>query len=82
MLVENNGETIIDCASYIELTNLNTGFNKRLEVRAFTVLPTGKREVFFYIPEDVPKGSYSILGVLDYGSREAIEAAEIELKIE
>lgn len=82
MLVENNGDAIVDCASYIELTNLATGTNERLDIKAFTILPGSRREVVFTIPAATAAGLYSVLGVVDYGSREAIEAAEIELRIQ
>ena len=79
--VSNTGETILNCASYLELTNLQNGEIKRLDVKAFTVLPDGRREIYFQLPVDLKKGQYSVLGVVDYGSKEKIAAAEMDLTV-
>ncbi len=79
--VRNTGDAILDCASYLELTNLLNGETKRLDIKAFTVLPGGEREINFILPNDLKKGSYSVLGVVDYGSKEKVEAAELDLTV-
>lgn len=80
--VKNNGEAILDCASYMELTNTQSGDEQRQKPFAFTLLPGAQREIKFYLPKTLQKGKYSILGVVDYGSRENVQAAELELSIE
>ncbi|MFB6320692.1 hypothetical protein [Saccharicrinis sp. FJH54] len=82
MTVDNTGEAILNCASYIELTSYSTGTVERIGVKAFTMLPDSEREVFFALPDTLNAGSYSALGVVDFGSREEIEAAELELTVE
>lgn len=79
--VNNTGEAILDCASYVELTQLKTGVTQRLPVKAFSMLPGGEREIKFILPKTLEKGRYSVLGVVDYGSKEAIQAAELEIEI-
>lgn len=79
--VKNNGEAILDCASYMELTNTQSGEEQRQKPFAFTLLPGAEREVKFYVPK-IGKGKYSVLGVVDYGSRENVQAAEMELNIQ
>jgi P pilus assembly chaperone PapD len=79
IMVKNTGEAILDCASYIELTNLQTGTEQRYKPFAFTLLPGAEREVKFSVPRSQPKGKYSLLGVIDYGSKENVQAAEIEM---
>lgn len=79
--VKNTGEAIIDVAAYLEYTHLGSGNHFRDKARAFTILPGGNREVRFSIPEDLPPGNYNVLGVVDYGSREAVIAAETELTL-
>lgn len=79
--VKNNGEAILDCASYMELTNTQTGDEQRQKPFAFTLLPGSEREVKFYLPTTLTKGKYSVLGVVDYGSRENVQAAEMDLEI-
>lgn len=79
--LRNVGETFLKCNSYAEFTNLQTGEISRLKPRNFTVLPASNRDVTFIIPNDYPPGKYSVLGVLDYGNRDEVEAAELEIEI-
>lgn len=79
--LRNIGETFLKCNSYAEFTNLQTGETQRLKSRQFTVLPASNRDVAFMIPKDFPAGKYSVLGVLDYGNRDQVEAAEMEIEI-
>jgi len=78
MMVRNTGDAILDCASYIEITDLQNGKEERLRPFAYTVLPGGSREIKFHLPV-LPKGTYSVLGVVDYGSKENVQAAELQL---
>ena len=80
--VENSGDAILNCASYLELTNYGDGETKRLDIKAFTILPGTRRQVVFDLPADLKRGKYSLLGVVDYGSDETIEAAEMDLDVE
>lgn len=82
LTVDNTGEAIINCASYVELTSYSSGNVDRIGIKAFTMLPDTEREVFFTLPDTIQSGTYSALGVVDFGSREEVEAAEMELKIE
>lgn len=82
MTVENTGDAIIDCAPYIDLINLDNGDERRVKQKGFTVLPGGVRTIVFTIPNDLPKGNYSALGIVDYGSNTDLAAYEIDLKIE
>lgn len=79
--LRNIGETFLKCNSYAEITNLSNGETKRLEAKNFTVLPASNRDVVFELPSDFAPGRYSVLGVLDYGNRDEVAAAEIEITI-
>lgn len=79
--VENVGDGIGFCLVYIEISNLNTGYNKRLPLKRITVLPGQNRELDIVLPGDMPKGKYSIMGVLDFGSDTELEAAEMEITV-
>lgn len=79
--MKNAGETFLRCNSYIELTNLSTGVTERITTRGFTMLPALSRNTVFKIPEETPAGRYSVLAVMDYGNREEVEAAEMEILI-
>ncbi|MFW5706752.1 MAG: hypothetical protein ACOC12_02425 [Bacteroidota bacterium] len=79
--VENTGDAIIDVAAYLELTNIRTGESRREKARAFTTLPGHSRILYFDLPADLSPGMYSVLGVVDYGDRDAVIAAELELRV-
>ncbi|MFY0631622.1 MAG: hypothetical protein JXR05_14700 [Flavobacteriaceae bacterium] len=78
--VENQGDGIAYCTSYIDLTNLDTGENQRLKVKNFTIVPDLIRDFNFTLPA-LPKGKYLAVGVLDYESSEEIQAARMEFEI-
>ena len=79
--IENTGDGIAYCTSYIELTNLSNGTERKLPVKQFTILPDLIREFKFSLPQDLSPGRYSAVGVLDFGHTEEIQAAELEFEI-
>ena len=79
--VVNSGEAILDCVSYLEYTNLSSGEENRQKPIAYTLLPGTARELKFPISSALAEGKYSLLGVVDYGSRENVQAAETEVMI-
>ena len=80
--VKNVGDGIGFCLVYIELSNLDTGYQKRLPIKRITVLPGQERELDVVIPGDIEKGRYSIMAVLDFGSDTELEAAEMEIVVQ
>lgn len=82
LTVENVGDGIGYSASYVEYANLKTGSSFRGEMKRFSVLPGNKRTLFFDIPANIEKGKYSLVGVVDFGSKEEIKAAEMEYVFE
>lgn len=81
LITKNTGEAIIDCATYLEYSNIHTGYEMRSKPSAFTVLPGGSRRIYFTIPADLPKGQYTITAVVDSGNRETVQAAEMDVEI-
>ncbi len=79
--VENKGDGISYCTVYVDLTNLDTGETEKLAVKKFTIVPGLKRAFHFPIPLTQTAGNYSAVSVLDFGSDEELEAAEIEFKL-
>ncbi len=80
--LQNMGDGIASCVSYIELTNQSTGKQQKLMVKRFVVLPGYTRNYLFSLPENLEKGKYSAVGVLDYGSKDLVEAAELEFLVD
>lgn len=81
IITKNTGEAILDCASYVEYTNLQTGSEQRSKPSAFTVLPGGSRLMKFTVPADLPKGKYTATAVVDIGRKDAVQAAEMDIDI-
>lgn len=81
MFVKNTGDGISYCTSYIELTNLKTGKQDKLQVKRFTILPQYFRDFYYDLPSDLPSGKYTAVGVVDFGSAEEIVAAEAEFEV-
>ncbi|MEO8086435.1 MAG: hypothetical protein ABI763_06430 [Bacteroidota bacterium] len=81
LISRNTGDAILDCATYLEFSNLKTGFEQRSKPAAFTMLPGGGRQMKFSVPKDLPKGSYTVTAVLDIGSKDAVQAAEMDIEI-
>ncbi len=79
--VENIGDGITYCAAYVELTNLNTGDSQKLLVKKFTIVPGLTREFHFALPDELAEGNYSAVSVLDFGSSEELQAAELEFTL-
>jgi len=81
MDVHNTGPTILNCAPYLDLVNLNTGEMQRIKNKGFTVLPNGIRQIRFILPSELETGKYSVLGVIDYGSDSDLAGAELTVDI-
>jgi hypothetical protein len=80
--LQNIGDGIASCISYIELTNQSNGKQQKLMVKRFVVLPGYVRNYVFALPQNLEKGKYSAVGVLDYGSKDVVEAAELEFNVD
>ncbi len=79
--VKNIGDGISYCISFLELSNINTGEQYKLDVKRFVILPQYSRVFSYRLPSDIKPGHYSAIGVIDYGDKEEIIAAEIEFDI-
>ena len=82
MSVKNVGDGITYCVSYLELMNLKTGIQQKLQNKTFTILPLHHRIFNYEMPAGLLPGKYSAVGVVDYGHKEEIIAAELEFEIQ
>ena len=80
--VKNKGNGISICNAYVEITNLTTGELILIEGKQYTILPGARRTLLFELDQQLPKGSYSALGVIDYENQEDLVATELEFKID
>ena len=81
MITKNTGDAILDCAAYLEFSNHKTGYEERTKPAGFTILPEGGRMMKFEIPTSLPKGKYTVTAVVDIGSKDAVQAAEMDIEI-
>lgn len=79
--VNNIGKAMLECKVHLVLTNLSTGVETKLDNFDFPVFPEGKRVVKLAIPENLAKGKYSMLAVLDYDPDMPLEAMESSIEI-
>lgn len=77
---KNTGNGIAYCTSYIDLTNLTTGKQQRLLVKRFTIVPDLVRDFVFGLPNDLEKGQYLAVGVLDFEGSEEIQVAKMKFE--
>ncbi|MGQ9848253.1 MAG: hypothetical protein ACUVQP_12240 [Bacteroidales bacterium] len=79
--VKNTGDGISYCSSYVSLTNLNTGEQKKVNVKNFTILPQFIRDFKIDLPTNLLPGKYSAVGVVDFGNEEEMIAAQADFEI-
>ncbi|MCX7861705.1 MAG: DUF916 domain-containing protein [Bacteroidales bacterium] len=79
--VKNVGDGISFCSSYISLTNLQTGEQKKVNVKRFTILPQFIREFKIDLPNELLPGKYTAVGVVDFGDAEEMIAAQADFEI-
>jgi hypothetical protein len=80
--VKNMGSGISYSLYYLELTNLVTGKVTKMKVKQFPIFPGYKKDFSTKLPDDLEKGPYSVMAVLDFGNKEELQTAELEFTIE
>lgn len=81
IVCENSGEVQVSCSSYVELAALTDGRRIKLPVVEFPLFPSQKRYVDFQVPDSLPKGKYTLTGVVDAGVDVPLEAAQLIIEI-
>ncbi|MFN7312194.1 MAG: hypothetical protein ACK5UI_01825 [Bacteroidota bacterium] len=77
----NTGDGLGFSRMFIELTNINNGYKTKLSSKQFTIFPKKERNFDFTLPGELPPGKYIASVILDFGSDETLEAAELEFEI-
>lgn len=80
MKASNNGDAIGFCTYYVELLNMATGESIKVQSKTATILPGATRAFDISLPI-LPSGSYNALGVLDFGSKDYVETAELDFAV-
>lgn len=80
MKAKNSGDGIGFCTYYVELLNMATGETIKIPAKTATLLPGATRALDVDLP-NLPSGSYNALGVLDFGSKDYVETAELDFAV-
>lgn len=82
LYMENTGELMLQSKARLELTEISSGKEYKLNWIEFPVFPEAKRKIKLIIPSSIPPGQYSVLAVMDIGEGAPLEALEkvIEVK--
>jgi P pilus assembly chaperone PapD len=80
MKAKNSGDGIGFCTYYVELLNMATGETIKIPSKTATLLPGSTRALDIDLPI-LPTGSYNALGVLDFGSKDYVETAELDFAV-
>jgi hypothetical protein len=81
-LVNNLGDIITDCKVTLIATNITTAEETVYPPNTFTMYPKSSRKIELYMPKNLPKGTYSLAAVLDYGSKTNLEGAQLVITVE
>jgi hypothetical protein len=79
---DNVGNVWTDGTITCELLNQNTGKKTKLEDVVFYTMPGDKRELFFYLPEDLTSSKYIATAIFDYEHAASVKMAELSFDYE
>ncbi|MGE4290257.1 MAG: hypothetical protein AB7E36_16375 [Salinivirgaceae bacterium] len=82
VLVNNLGEIITPCKVVLIATNIETVEEFPFNPIEFTMYPKSSRKVELELPNTLPKGTYSLAAILDYGSKTNLEGTQIMINVE
>lgn len=80
--VINEGEKVIEGELFTVYSNIQTGEEVEAPVQTYTILPNGKRNYRFNLPENLPKGKYVLTVVLDYDDEADQEGVRLNITVD
>lgn len=79
-LVTNNNDIILQCKSYLILSNMQTNVETIYSPINFELYPKNTRRIDFELPSGLEKGLYALAAILDYGSNSTLEGTQIVIE--
>lgn len=79
--VDNLGNRIIRCESYLMVTSLKSMEDNRFTPIKFTSYPKTSFTVTYYLPADLAPGKYSVAAILDFGSKNKLEGTQTTITV-
>jgi len=80
--IENIGGKITECVIYLIASNINTAEEFPADTVRLETYPSSTRTIELELPPYLPKGSYSLSAILDYGSAKTLEGTQIMIEVE
>lgn len=81
-LINNLSDIITDCKITLIATDIKTAEEFYFEPQNFTMFPKSSRKIELYLDNVLSKGTYSLAAILDYGSKENLEGAQMIIQVE
>jgi hypothetical protein len=82
VLVNNLEDVITNCKVYLIATNIKTAEESTFDAVSFVMFPKSSRKMILTLPSGLPKGTYSLAAILDYGSKTNLEGTQIIISVE
>ncbi len=79
--LQNTGTAIASCKVTFVASNLETAEEINFDPINVELLPGASRNIEFTLPNTLPAGEYSLIALLDYGSKTTIEGARFNKKL-
>ena len=80
--IENIGDKIADCKVYLIASSLETAEEFPADTMKFLTYPNSTRTIYLELPDFLPKGSYALSAILDYGSSKTLEGTQMMIEVE
>jgi hypothetical protein len=81
-VVNNLSDIITNCKVYMIATNVQTSEEFMFGEEKFVMFPKSSRKMELFLSVKLPKGTYSLAAILDYGSKTNLEGAQTIIKVE
>ncbi len=81
-IVNNVSDIITQCKVNLIVTNIKSSEEFVLEPQEFLLYPKTSRKVLLTINKPLPKGTYALSAILDYGSKSNLEGTQIIIEVD
>jgi len=82
VLVNNLEDRITPCKVYLIATDIETAEETMFDADEFVMFPKSSRKLELYMERILPKGTYSLAAILDYGSSSNLEGTQTVITVE
>jgi len=82
VLLNNLEDVITNCKVYLIATNIETAEETTFDAVSFVMFPKSSRKIILTLPNGLPKGTYSLAAILDYGSKTNLEGTQMIIAVE